>query len=128
SDVLAAPNALTEILCGGSRFCWSCRSGKYGKFCHDPAASQETAMTPLGQVMHVAAAGVVRAQDSFEKAATELPKALVVDSVSLTGEARADLPQAMVDMRVAKYAFVANLRVLQAADETTQELLNAVKR
>ncbi len=85
-------------------------------------------MTPVGHVMHVAAAGVVRAQDAFTKAATELPKSLIVDSVSLTGEARPDTAQTMMDMRVAKYAFVANLRVLQTADDSQRELADTVKR
>ncbi|MEZ4224484.1 MAG: flagellar basal body rod C-terminal domain-containing protein [Polyangiaceae bacterium] len=79
-------------------------------------------MKPVGALPQVALAGVQRARDDFEKVATELPRQFIVDSVTLTGQSR-DIPQAMVDMRVAKYAFVANLKVLQTADDMAREVV-----
>lgn len=59
----------------------------------------------------------VEVSDAARSAAAGNPEAL-----------GAGLEQAMVDLRVAKYLAVANMRVLSTADEVTGELLNVAPR
>lgn len=87
-----------------------------------------------------AVAGLEQASSSFERSAARVTQlggaasaAESAATVSLSAEARTPRPTqtteaspslegALVDMRIAKYQFVANLRVLQTGDEMSQEL------
>jgi hypothetical protein len=88
-----------------------------------------------------ALSGIAAASGRFDRSAARVTRlagspsaAETADSVSISGEARAagetldsvlssGLEGAMVDLRVQKYAFVANLKVAQTGDEMSKELL-----
>ena len=85
-------------------------------------------------------AGLNAASDSFDRSAAQVTRlagapsaAETAATVRISPEARGasavqdsdttgDLAGAMVDTRIAKYAFIANLKVLQTGNEMTDEL------
>jgi hypothetical protein len=92
-----------------------------------------------GPIMQSALAGIATAANDFDRAAARvtrlasLPVTELGDSVSISPAARAlqqssgspttlGLEGAIVDTRVAKYAFIANLRVLQTAADMAADL------
>jgi hypothetical protein len=94
-------------------------------------------MQPIGpgSVAQTALGGVKRALSNFAESASEVTRqgaigSQAAHSLSLSGQAPAaadsapgaGLQQAMVDLRVAKYSAIANLRVLQTADSVSREL------
>lgn len=69
--------------------------------------------------------GLQAALSRFDAAAAKVVQSSTTeggDTVSLSGETPADWPSAMVDLRVQKYAVVANLRVVSTAFELQAEL------
>lgn len=100
------------------------------------------AIRPLAQT---ALAGINAESDRFERSAAEVTRlagapsaAETAETVQISPEARelqanhdsvltADLEQATVDTRVAKYAYIANLKLLQTADEVEQQAANLVQ-
>lgn len=96
-------------------------------------------MRPISTVQ-IALAGVSRQLDRFERAAARVSRAgeaadaasLEVSTAGREGSppiesAGADLPRALVDVRVSKYMAVANLRALSAGDEMTEGVLNLIQ-
>lgn len=94
---------------------------------------------PLAPPTEVSAvAGLRRAADRFERAAGEVARAGPVASnaavMQISPEARAaaqrkiggGTEESLVDQRVAKHAYQANLKTLQAADEMTEDLLDVL--
>src|SRR5215467_14095995 len=93
-----------------------------------------------------ALSGMAAASDRFDRSAAKVTRlagassaAETADSVDISGEARAagetldsvttsGLEGAMVDLRIQKYAFVANLRVLETGDQMSKELLDVGRR
>ena len=92
-----------------------------------------------------ALSGMTAASASFDRSAARVTRlagapsaAETADSVDISPEARAagetldsvmssGLEGAMVDLRVSKYAFIANLRVAQTADDVARELVDLGK-
>jgi hypothetical protein len=85
-------------------------------------------------------AGITAESDRFERSAADVTRlagapsaAETAETVSISAEARepqqtndsvltGDLEQATVDTRVAKYAYIANLKLLKAADDMAQQV------
>jgi hypothetical protein len=94
----------------------------------------------VSPILQSGLSGLSAASNSFDRAAAQVTHfaeapsfADDAASVQISPQARAaaatqssdttgDLAGAMVNMGVAKYAFVANLKVLQAGDEMTRDL------
>lgn len=92
-------------------------------------------------IFESAVAGLNQASGRFERSAAEITRlagafsaAESAVTVNISAEARgpapvqdtesnATLEGAMVDSRIAKYQFIANLRVLQTGDEMASELV-----
>ncbi len=91
-------------------------------------------------VFESAAAGIIDASKAFDKSAAQVTRlagafsaAESAATVTISAEARGaqpttdsetngDLEGAIVDTRIAKYAFIANLRTLQTGEEMSDEL------
>lgn len=100
------------------------------------------AIRPLTQT---ALAGIAAESERFERSAARLTRlagapsaAETADTVQISPEARqagetldtvmtSGLESAMVDMRVAKYAFIANLKVLQTGAEVEEAAADMIK-
>jgi hypothetical protein len=94
----------------------------------------------VSPILQSGLSGLSAASNSFDRAAAQVTRfaeapsfADNAASVQISPQARAlattqssdttgDLAGAMVNMGVAKYAFIANLKVLQAGDEMTRDL------
>ncbi|HEX2872702.1 MAG TPA: hypothetical protein VHP33_15680 [Polyangiaceae bacterium] len=92
-----------------------------------------------------ALAGLKRTSEAFERSAAEVVRmggapsaAETADTVRISPEARqsgtatdteltSGLEGAMTDMRVAKYAYVASLKVLQTSSEVEETAANLIK-
>jgi len=87
-------------------------------------------MAGVGSIFGVALSGVRGALRKFERAAETLagPLPSLSDSVSIGGDAPPDVPSALVDLRVQKYAVVANLKTLATAGEVADAALEIGKR
>jgi len=97
-------------------------------------------------VTESAVAGLNRASARFERSAAQVTRlagalsaADTAVSVNISSEARrpaptqdnesnATLEGAIVDTRIAKYQFIANLRVLQTSDEMSDELSKLTRK
>lgn len=94
----------------------------------------------VGPILQSALSGLTAASNSVDRAAAQVTRFAEAPSfsspaatVQISPEARAsaaqnsdttgDLATALVNMNVAKYAFVANLKVVQAGDDMTRDLL-----
>ena len=91
-------------------------------------------------VFESAAAGIIDATKAFDKSAAQVTRlagafsaAQSAATVTISAEARqaqpatdnetnANLEGAIVDTRIAKYAFIANLKTLQTGEEMADEL------
>ncbi len=91
-------------------------------------------------VFESAAAGIIDASKAFDRSAAQVTRlagafsaAESAATVTISAEARGaqpatdsetngDLEGAIVDTRIAKYAFIANLRSLQTGEEMSDEL------
>ena len=100
------------------------------------------AIRPLTQS---ALAGIAAESERFDRSAARVTRlagapsaAETAETVQISPEARqasenpdtvltADMESAMVDMRVAKYAFIANLRVLQTAADLEKAAADILK-
>lgn len=83
-------------------------------------------MANLSALTQTAVGGLRQSLERFDRAAATLaqPLALVAeDQVSIEGSKSPDWVGASVDLRVQKYAAVANLRVLGTAAEVEREAL-----
>ena len=94
--------------------------------------------------MQSALAGIQAESDRFDQSAEQVTRlagapsaAETAETVQISPEARragqsldtvltSGLESSMVDTRVAKYAFIANLKVLQTGDELEQTVANLV--
>ncbi len=94
----------------------------------------------LKPLLQSAEAGIAAASSQFDRAAAQVTRlagtfsagesAATVNisaeargaAASQDGETHGDLEGAIVDTRIAKYAFIANLRTLQTGDELAKEL------
>ena len=97
----------------------------------------------LKPVLPAGLAGLSAASERFDRAAAQVTREAALSSsdaaatVSISAQARAGaasgagdtggLEGALVDTRMAKYAFVANLRVVQTGDEMADSLLSIKK-
>jgi len=97
----------------------------------------------LKPVLQAGLAGLSAASASFDRAAAQVTREAALSSsgdaatVSISAAARGSaasgagdsggLEGALVDTRMAKYAFIANLRVLQTGDEMADSLLSIKK-
>jgi hypothetical protein len=94
-------------------------------------------MRPIANANQTAVAGIHRQLERFEKAASGIAELTTgteaVRSVDVTSGAQRALASAdstlagglegkMVDIRVAKYLAIANMKVLETADEMLEEL------
>jgi hypothetical protein len=95
----------------------------------------------VGPILQSALSGLSAASNSVDRAAEQVTRFAEAPSfsspaatVQISAQARAsaaaqsgdttgDLAGALVNMNVAKYAFVANLKVVQTGDEMTRDLL-----
>lgn len=93
-----------------------------------------------------AVAGLQQAASFFERSAARVTRSAGADSAAATAatvhlspeardpaatrdsESNGSLEGALVDTRVAKYQFIANLRVLQTGDEMSKELRQIGKK
>lgn len=100
------------------------------------------AIRPLTQS---ALAGIAAESERFDRSAARVTRmagavsaAETAETVQISPEARkagetldstltSGIENALVDTRVAKYAFIANLKVLQTGDEMQQALTDAIK-
>ena len=100
------------------------------------------AIRPLS---HSALAGIAAESERFERSAAHVTRlagapsaAETAETVQISAEARkagetldstlsSGLESAMVDMRVAKYAFIANLKVLQAGADIEKAAAEIIK-
>jgi hypothetical protein len=95
----------------------------------------------ISRIFQAGVSGVRRQFERADVAAAELLHASTEpntpERVSVSEEARqladsgnsqgAGIERAMVDLRVAKYLAIANMKVLEAGDEMTRELVDIVK-
>jgi hypothetical protein len=95
----------------------------------------------ISRVFQAGLSGVRHQFENAEVAAAEVLQASTEpsapDRVELSADARraaetgnslgSGLEKAMVDLRLSKYLAVANMKVLQTADETTRELAEIIK-
>ncbi|HTA91672.1 MAG TPA: hypothetical protein VK745_18945 [Polyangiaceae bacterium] len=93
----------------------------------------------IAPILQSALSGLSAASNSVDRAAAQVTRFAEAPSfsspaatVQISPQARAaapssdttgDLAGALVNMNVAKYAFVANLKVVQAGDDMTRDLL-----
>jgi len=108
-----------------------------------PATVQRyVAIRPLAQS---ALAGIAAESERFERSAARVTRlagapsaAETAETVQISPEARkagetldstltAGIESALVDTRVAKYAFIANLKVLQTADEMEKAVADVIE-
>ncbi len=99
-------------------------------------------ITGLPSAFDAARGGVRSSLERFDRAAAEVTRAATAfagaDSISMSESARsaaagatphtADLVEGVLDLRLAKYAVSANVAVLRAADEMTEELVSIGRR
>jgi hypothetical protein len=103
---------------------------------------RDVAIRPLTQT---ALAGIAREADRFERSASRVTRlagapsaAETAETVQISAEAReiselgdsvttSGLESAIVDTRVAKYAYIANLRVLQTGAEVEEAAAKLIK-
>lgn len=82
--------------------------------------------------------GIGREFDRAAVAATKIAQSSSGDTVNISAQARAaptdseenapgGIERAMVDLRVAKYSAIANMRVLSVADDMAREEANLIK-
>jgi hypothetical protein len=101
-----------------------------------------SSITGYLQMAHTAARGITRDFDRAGKAAEQVAQSALDfssgDKVVVSPEAvaaakdgsasgTAGIERPMVDLRVAKYSAMANVRVLQTADQLAQDLAGIVK-
>ncbi|HYQ14203.1 MAG TPA: hypothetical protein VEQ58_00540 [Polyangiaceae bacterium] len=100
---------------------------------------------PIGSVMQSAVAGIRAESDRFDRSAENVTRlagapsaAETAETVQISPEARqvgetrdsvstSGLEGALVDTRVAKYAFIANLKVLQTGAEMEDAAAKLIK-
>jgi hypothetical protein len=102
--------------------------------------SQVSSYLPLAQT---AASGIAKSFDKAAIAAEQITRASLefsgTDPVTMSPEAisaarsggtmpKGEMERPMIDLRVAKYAAVANMRVLATADQVAEELTGIVGR
>lgn len=81
-------------------------------------------MAGIGDLTKVALGGLATSVRRFERAAETIaqPTPMVADSVELGRAPMPDKVGATVDLRIQKYAAIANLRVLSTAMELEREV------